>query len=345
MPDAWIVPKNGQSVLFVRLEAMHYRDAVRPLVEKGPVAMPERSIHWLDVTRELLVYAEDGNLHLLRGLSETPPSEVVQVPGAPRIHALEVVDDVVFVGADAGQGMFGFWDLRASAKWQQIPLPSQVNWAGKGIDGFAVHGSRLIAIDDVVIPRYLLVVDISNPREPRWIEHRDYPAHSSCERVASVTSNGEIVVMLSHSVNHGATASHIGFMNLVTLEEYAVLSVQGLSSFRKWADRSYDFHAIALQGRRLLIAAGADGLALLPVRHVPKEKNRPKPARRNVFPQIPRLSVETLRFVPVPQGSVVGVVPIDETHAFAIVERPLEGLLPSKTIESVLVSLPARLED
>lgn len=339
MPDAWIVPKNGTSVLWVRPDATHYRNAERPLLEKGPVPMPPRAVSWLDITRDLLVYVHEGVIHVRRGLFGQAPDEILKIPGKPQVHALEVVDDVVFVGADAGKSMLGFLDLRAPLRWQGIDVKPEVNWAGKGIDGFAVRGSRLIAIDDIVVPRYLIVLDVKNPRAPQWIEHRDLPAHSSYERVRSVVSNGEIAALFSTSANHGAFALHIAFLNLETLEEYAALSVQGSPSYRKWAERSYDFHGLALQGNRVLIAAGADGIGILPVPPIPSE-TPPKKPKRFMLSGSPRLSEENLSFVAVPSGPVVGVIAVDETQAFAIVEGPAQGIFKQKAIDSVLVPLP-----
>lgn len=341
MPDAWIVPQGETSVLWVRPDATHYRNAERCLVNKGPVPMPAGAVHWLDIERDLLVYADGGQLFVQRGLASQTKPHIVKLPGKPQIHALKVVDDVVYTGAEAGKSMLGFLDLRAPDNWHAIPVSSDVNWLGKGIDGFAVRGSTLVAIDDIVLPRYLLLLDISNPRTPKWIEHRDFPAHSSGERIHSITTNDEIAVMLSTSANHGAFALHIGFLQLATLLEYAVLSVQGSPSFRKWADRSYDFHAIALQNDKLLIAAGKDGLGILPVPPcTPTPPIPPAPAKRFGVPYAVRLAESRLEFVSVPQGPVVGVVAVDETQAFAIFDVAVNGFFNRSRLDSILISLP-----
>lgn len=351
MPDAWILPKNGQSTLWVRPDATHYRHAERPVLDKGPVAMPPQAPHWFDLAQDLLVYADNGRLHVVRGLSQQTKPDILKLPGTPSIHALFVVDDVVFVGSDAGKSMLGYVDLRGSLKWQPIVVPKEANWTGKGVDGFARRGSKLVAIDDIVMPRYLFLLDISSPRNPQWIEHRHLPAHSSGERIRSVVSNEEIMILLSSSANHGAASLHIGFYDLETLSEYATLHVQSPYGIRKWAPRSHEFHKLALFDQTLLIAADKEGIALLRVPPIPADKRKPQTepdtqvdsetgVKYSFFAHAPQLHEETLQFLEVPDGPVVDVVALDKHHACAIVNRPGSGLFQRDTLDSVWIALP-----
>jgi hypothetical protein len=303
--------------------------------------MPVRAVHWLDIERDRLVYAHDGHLLIQNGLSSDTPPIKIKIPGKPEIHALRVIDEVVYTGASAGNSMLGYLDLREPTKWHAIAVTKEVNWTGKGVDGFAVYESRLIAIDDIVLPRYLLLLDITNPRAPIWIEHRDLPAHSSYERVQAVVSNAEIAVLLSTSANHGASAIHIAFIDLETLEEYATLTVQGPMSMRKWAERSYDFQGLALQGNRLLIAAGADGIGILPLPARPTDAPKKPQKRTSFLAGAPQISVDAIQFVPVASANVVDVTAVDEHQAFAIVQVPGNGFFKRTTFDSILVSLPS----
>lgn len=343
MPAAWIVPGKQGSELWVRPDATHYRDAKAPLLKKAVIDMPWRAKHWIDIERDRLVYAHDGHLIIHQSLSNNTAASKIKLPGKPNIHALHVVNNVVFTGADAGKSMLGYLDLQDPTAWHAIAVSNEVNWTGKGVDGFAVYQSRLIAIDDIVLPRYLLLLDITNPRDPKWIEHRNLPAHSSYERVQAVESNDEIVVLLSTSANHGASSIHIAFMDLETLEEYATLSVQGPMSMRKWAERSYDFRGIAMQGNRLLVAANADGLGILPLPTFPPdfpvEPNK-KAKRATPLSSAPQISADAIQFIPVSAGPVVDVVAVDENQAFVIVEIPGNGFFKRTTFDSVLVPLP-----
>jgi hypothetical protein len=45
MSDAWILPRDKQSVLWSRADAPTYRSDAAPHVERGPVRMPARAVH------------------------------------------------------------------------------------------------------------------------------------------------------------------------------------------------------------------------------------------------------------------------------------------------------------
>jgi len=340
MAEGWIVPEKDASVLWVRPDSTHYRHSTAPLLKKAAINMPERAVHWLDIEHDRLVYAHDGHLFIQNGLSSNAPPLKIKIPGKPRIHALRVIDDVVYTGADGGDSMLGFLDLREPTKWNAIAVSKDVNWIRKGIDGFALYQSRLIAVDDLILPRYLLLLDVTNPRQPKWIEHRDLPAHSSGEHIRAVVSNDEIMALLSTTFNHGAAAIHIAFMDLETLDEYATLSVQGPMSVRQWANRSYDFQGLALQGNRLLVAAAADGIGILPLPARPKEPPKKAKKTTSIMVSAPQVSADALQFIPVASGSVVDVIAVDENQAFAIVEVPSNGFFKRKTHDSILVPLP-----
>ncbi|MFO0756707.1 MAG: hypothetical protein U0359_09460 [Byssovorax sp.] len=338
MHDAWILPRAGQSHLFRRASPA-YRRGDADITDAGPVAMPLRAVHHLDLAADLLVYADGGAVHLLRGLLGGTASTSIKLPGKPRIHALLAHDGVLFTGAEAGKGMLGFIDLRAPRAWTSIPVPREALAFGKGVDGLAIHGDRLIAVDDIVLPRYLLCADIADPRAPRFTECRDLAAHSSAEHVISVSAAGDTLALLSTSANHGACSAHVSFLDLGTLEEHAALHVQRPGGIRRFADRSYDLRALALAGDRLLLAAGDDGLALLPV--PPRLSAGSRSSRHAVsLSDAPSIPVESLRFVPVAEGTVVDVVPVDERRAFAIVETPRRGLFGGKPLDAVLCALP-----
>jgi len=339
MTDAWILPRGDQSFLFRRTEAPSYRKGVSPLVEVGPIPMPVRAVHRLDTEADTLVHAHRGALTVIRGLSGGGETSTVKIPGKPVVHALFILDDVVFTGGDAGKGMFGWVDLRAPLKWKSIAVPGDVSTFGKGIDGFAVHGSRLVAVDDIVLPRYLLLSDVTNPRAPGPVESRILRAHSSAERVVSVASSGDTLVLLSHSANHGGASSHLSFLDLPTLEEWAVMHVQRPESLRRWANRSYDFHAVALHGDHVLVAAGKDGIGVLELPRRPDDLASRKSPNTYSLSQAQSFPVETMRFVPVPEGPVIDVVPVEEARAFAVVEVRAGGILARNRLDSVLVSL------
>jgi hypothetical protein len=223
--------------------------------------------------------------------------------------------------------VLGLVDLRGDLRWQSIDVPRSVLTFGKGIDGFALHDRTLIAVDDIVLPRYYLLYDVTDARSPRFIEARKLPAHSSYERITSVASNERALAVLSTTANHGHFGVHVSLVDLATLEERAVLHASKRSSLRRASSPVVDFSAVALTDRTLLIAAGKAGIGALDIDPWLAAAGEPR-----VVP------FEALRFVPAGEGRVVDVVPVSEEAAFAVFANR-GGVLRRARLDSTLVRL------
>src|SRR5262249_49742635 len=160
--SAWVVPKKNRSVL-VRLAEEHgYRDGAPPLVDIGPLPMPPLAPHVLDVAADTLVYF-DRHLRVVRGPGREPvASRSVRLDWSLEIHALLLHDGVVYAGGGSGSEVLGLVDLRGDLRWRSIEVPRDILTFGKGIDGFALRGRTLVAVDDIALPRYFLLYDLSD---------------------------------------------------------------------------------------------------------------------------------------------------------------------------------------
>jgi hypothetical protein len=325
---AWIIPKKDRSTLVRRAAEQGYRDGAPQLVEIGPVPVPPLAPHALDVDADLLVYAERSRLHVVRGLGGGGlTTQAVELPRGAEVHALVLIDGVVYAGGSSSGEVLGRVDLGGEARWERIEVPREVLRMGKGIDGFALHGGRLVAVDDMILPRYLLLYDVADPRAPRFLEARDLKAHSTGESVIGVASNERAIALLSTSANHGFFGVHVALLDLETLEERAVLHAEKKGSLRQGHGPVVDFSSVGLSDEALLIAAGAAGIGVI-------ELGRWLSAGKK--PQV--IPFEAVRFVPVQGGSVIGVEPVDGSSAFAIVASE-GGVLRRRTLDAVLVAL------
>jgi hypothetical protein len=310
VPQGWIVPRAGQSTLRALMEPGGYRDGeVRRFVDLADVDMPPLAPHALDLGLDLLVYARGRQLHVVRGLrGGAPATSVVKLGWRTTLHAVALVDGVVYAGGQGGPDMLGFFDAMGSTPWRRLPIPEHVTTFGKGIDGFAVHEGMLIAVDDIVLPRYLIRYDVRDPRAPVLVEARHLPHHSSAERIRAVASDGGAMVLLSSSANRGRMSQHVALYDLASLEERAVLHTEQRGSWRRAGARPIDFTSVALTGDTLWIAARADGIGVLDVQEWR--------AHRGTRATIP---LERVRFVPVAAGNVVRVVPAAPRTALAVI--------------------------
>ena len=160
--------------------------------------MPLHATNVVDPAGDLLVYAHRGAVTIVRGLRAGPRTiQRVELPPWARIYSLHLLDGVVYVGATGSASMLGFVDTRGEPRWQRIEVPRHHIAPQKGIDGFARRGPCLIAVDDVVMPRYFLFLDVSDPRSPALVEVRDLDGYIRDERVVGVAGKGSVMAVLS----------------------------------------------------------------------------------------------------------------------------------------------------
>jgi hypothetical protein len=326
---AWVIPKKNKSVLVERPEKLSYREGTQPLVDVGPVPMPTLAPHLLDIAEDRLVYAEDSDVVIARGLSSKSPAQTrVKLPAGTDIHALTEIDGVVYVGGSGTSEILGRIDLRREPRFQPVGVPKRIITHGKGVDGFAHYNGKLIAVDDFILPRYLLLYDVADARAPRFIDVLDLPPHSTAERVHAVAASDRAIALLSTSANHGHFAVHVSLLDIATLKERAVLHGELAGAFRRGLAPVADFASVALHEDKLLIAAGSAGIGVLPVSPwiAPGKKVR----------EIP---FDDIRFVPVSKERVVRVVPIDAASAFAVTKTK-GGIFRGGKLDSSVVEIP-----
>lgn len=342
MQSAWIVPRANVSTL-CRLADGSYRERER-VVDVKTLPMPPGAPHALAADAETLAYGDGQTICILRNLlGPEPVATRVKLPFGHKLRALALHDDVIYTGG-AGRKILGCIDLRGAARWTPLEPPPGIGLGGKGIDGFAVAGQRLIAVDDLVWPRYFLVYDLAASRVPRPIEARPFPWSLSLEEVAGVASDFPWMVVLSRYANHGYLGAQIALVHLETLRAHAALWTERPGSFRKSGQRQLDIGFVALAGHMLLFAAGEDGLGYLDIRAwvaqgprtvsvLVHQDGRSRTEAQEAPVEIP---LDAVRFLPIAAGAVRAVTAIDSERVFVTVDQ---GKL-RRRLDTVLVNLP-----
>lgn len=320
-PTVWVVPRGKTCVVLRRRLSDSFRGGPPQLEELGDVAMPAGAPHVVDVAADMLVFARGGRLTIVRGLTRGPRDErSVGVPGRTKIHALALIDGVVYVGADNGKHMLGWVDTRGEPVWQRIDVPAGMRSPFKGIDGFAVCGTCMIAVDDLTEPRYFLFYDVSRPRAPWLVDSRRFGARLLGSRVDGVATNGRMIALLTRN------GSTIELLGLPGLAPHGWLGDE--RRHRSPTASLHDWRAVAMLGDTLYIAAGAAGIGVV---RVPTE---------------PQDAALTARFVPVAAHTVIDVYPVDETHVLAVIPRKRRGLrLWSEGADTRLIAVPSALHE
>lgn len=108
--------------------------------------------------------------------------------------------------------------------WVTVPLPSNFpRKKGKSVDLLFHEGNKLIAIDNIILPKWILTYDISHPENIVHLDTIDLEQHTSYEMVNSGTDNKKYIALLSAGINYGTIYQYVSILDKVTLKELWVL--------------------------------------------------------------------------------------------------------------------------
>ena len=188
--------------------------------------------------RLLGVDARGKGVSVLRRVEgELRREAVFEAPRGMRVHALAARGDALYLGGHVQRGGHreSLWvrDLR-SGTLTPVPLPEET-YPGKAIDALLVDGDRLIAVDDIVYPKWHFVYHIGDPLAPRVKGSVELPGHYSYEQVLSAALCGDAVATLSAGVGRVGRWVGLSLCTRDTLDEGACVTLEN-PRWRGWPE-------------------------------------------------------------------------------------------------------------
>jgi hypothetical protein len=311
---AWVLPRANASTLCC-FAAGGYRDGGRRLVDVRPVPMPFQAVHALDPIAGVLVYADGGELVVVRGIAGGALSTSrIPLPAELSVRALVMRDGVVYVGGrcpESPGSMLGLLDLAAGSGLSPLRMELDRRERYQGIERLVLSNDRLIVVGDV--PKH--VYDVADARAPRLAEaHR-----SRLVRVRHrwIFANERVVVMLLPPIE--STGAMVSVLDLASQQNAGIIVERAAPGVLQ--GRLGDLRAVAAVDDIVLLAAGSAGVGVVRV-EPPRAPRKARPGDRVV-----RLSADEMptfhddRLVAAHLKPVLDVVPVDRTHAIAVGRR------------------------
>ncbi len=180
-----------------------------------------------------------------RILQDAPWFEKVRPPATlPKngvAHTFMVHGGVLFAGGRGNKGE-SLWTRREGRQpdWDVVPLPEGIGRRGKAIDALFVHDRELIAIDNILLPKWILVYPLENGLDAARVRKYSLTSHTTYETVLRATEGNHVYAVLSRGYNHGTTSYHLALIGKSELGEirhwsgYIEQTTQELIDEVKW---------------------------------------------------------------------------------------------------------------
>lgn len=137
-----------------------------------------------------------------------------------------VIHDGLLIAGGHGRRKEALWTrkpMRGEA-WTSIPLLEGVGKWGKSIDALFVRGGTLVAVDNIMRPKWILLYALEPEFSAINVEKVRLPTHASNESIRSSAEGNDVYALYSCGFNHGSFSYYISLLLKDTLNEIAVWS-------------------------------------------------------------------------------------------------------------------------
>ena len=159
-----------------------------------------------------------------------------------------------------------------AGRWErEMPLPAPCGGPGKSIDELLIDGAQLIAVDDLIFPKFFVRFPLSGPLDENRAEVLKMPVHNSYEQVRFAALGEQWVVVISRGDNRGQVREYLSLFDRRTLREHASVG-RGLGEAGPWTGAAF------AQGDLLFLGCGPSGIGLMRLDGVhPEERHATSP--------------------------------------------------------------------
>jgi hypothetical protein len=216
----------------------------------------EKSIYTTD-QKERVVVLDTAKMSLkIYDINSTKQSDI-SIPFDIKPKTILLNNENIFVGGEQGKEILIQFNLK-SEKWYQLEIPKEIQTYGKAVDDLVINNSLLIAVDNIILPKYILYYNLNSKDKLEFSHLKELKSNSSYESIHKARISNNNLGLLSTTVNHGTIREHITlYEDLNLLKSFAItIGYKKNGTFR-------DFIIV---DDKLFIASSSKGLGVLKIK-------------------------------------------------------------------------------
>ena len=128
--------------------------------ENSVYTISKKSIFATDQKKRVAILNTAKNIITLYEF-ETSKEIKLLIPYDIKPKCILLTENNLFVGGKMGKEMLVQYHIQ-SGKWCQLEIPEEVSLLGKAVDDLVINDSLLIAIDNMIIPKYILFYHLNS---------------------------------------------------------------------------------------------------------------------------------------------------------------------------------------
>ncbi|MDX9790888.1 MAG: hypothetical protein RBT61_08685 [Candidatus Kapabacteria bacterium] len=164
----------------------------------------------------------------------------------------------IFVGGEMGKEILVQYHLK-NEKWYQLEIPNEVIFFGKAVDDLVINDSLLIAVDNIIMPKYILYYHLNAKDKLKFSHFKELKSNSSYESIHQARISEKYLGLLSTTMNHGTVREHITLYADLDLRKSFAISVEYKGDII--------FKDLLIIDNKLFIANSFKGLGILDIKN------------------------------------------------------------------------------
>jgi len=222
-------------------------------------AISEKSIYTTDQKERIAILDTAKNDITIFDINSSNQIKL-SIPFEIKPKTVLLNSDNIFVGGEMGKEILIQYHLK-NEKWYQLEIPSEVVFWGKAIDDLVVNDSLLIAIDNIVMPKYVLFYRLNSNSKLELSHFKGLKHNGAYESIHQGRITDKYLGLLSNTYSGyvGGTNHITIYDNLELTSSFAISSNQNDKDYHTFTD-------ILIVKDKILIASKEKGFGVFEIK-------------------------------------------------------------------------------
>lgn len=227
--------------------------------ELSILLVPEKSTYTTDQKSTVAVIDTSENSVYLFNI-KTKRKTTLKIPFGIKPKSILLNKDNLFIGGEMSSEIMIQYNLQ-SKMWYNLQVPAEVMFPGKAVDDLIVNDSLLIAIDNIVMPKYALFYKLSPNGKLELSHYKEFKSNGAYESISQARITNRYLGLISRTYS-----GYSGATDHITIYDGLDLSSSFALSSNEHEKVPHSFADFAIMDDKLLIASKEKGLGIFNIK-------------------------------------------------------------------------------
>ncbi|WP_163718771.1 hypothetical protein [Mangrovibacterium lignilyticum] len=284
------------------------------IVEHKTFDITEKSIFTTDKKSRVAILDTAKNAIILYDFQLSNETKLT-IPYELKPKTILLFENNLFVGGEMGKEILVQYQIKGN-HWEKLEVPEEVQMWGKAVDDLVIKDNLLIAIDDIVMPKYVLFYNLKSAGKLELSHFKKLKSNGTYESIYKGRITKKYLGLLSGTFGGYGSDEHITIYSDTTLlNSFSISTGEGFNDFVIFEDK-------------IIIAHNDYGLGYFDIK--PSYFDEPKD-RFDIFN--PKISSNKIKYNSYKKDRIVSLTIIPDTDKIVLTIKDKHDKIRHEIIE------------